>query len=46
LQEYFDRASHHCLSRGVGHEPHLLDRVFRMQQNLAANGTMKIDSWD
>jgi acetyl-CoA hydrolase len=46
LQDYFDRASHDCLSRGVGHEPHLLDRVFRMQQNLATHGTMKIDSWD
>lgn len=46
LQDYFDRASHDCLSRGAGHEPQLLDRVFRMQQNLATNGTMKIDSWE
>lgn len=46
LQDYLDRASHECLSRGVGHEPHMLDRVFRMQQHLATHGTMKIDSWD
>ena len=46
LQEYFDRASRACLSRGVGHEPHLLDRVFRMQQHLASHGTMKVPNWN
>ncbi len=46
LQEYFDRAKEECLSKGTGHEPQLFDRCFRMQQNLADNGTMKISSWD
>ncbi|APG25221.1 MULTISPECIES: acetyl-CoA hydrolase/transferase C-terminal domain-containing protein [Syntrophotalea] len=46
LQEYLDRATHECLARGAGHEPHLLDRVFRMQQHLATHGSMKIGSWD
>jgi acetyl-CoA hydrolase len=46
LQDYFDRASSYCLSRGCGHEPHMLDKVFRMQQHLAEHGTMKIESWD
>jgi acetyl-CoA hydrolase len=46
LQEYFDRASSYCLTNGCGHEPHILEKVFRMQQNLASNGTMKVPSWD
>jgi acetyl-CoA hydrolase len=46
LQDYLDRASRECLARGAGHEPHMLDRVFRMQQHLAEHGSMKIPSWD
>jgi acetyl-CoA hydrolase len=46
LRDYYDLALKECLSRGVAHEPQLLDRVFRMQKNLAEKGTMKIDSWD
>ncbi len=46
LQEYFDMAKRHCLERGVGHEPQLFDRCFKMQQNLAVNGTMRIQDWD
>lgn len=46
LQEYLDMASKDCISRGVGHEPQLFDRCFKMQQNLAKNGTMKIKNWD
>jgi len=30
----------------MGHEPHLLFKAFKMHQNLAEKGTMKIDSWD
>jgi len=30
----------------VGHEPQLLQKVFKMQANLAENGTMKIDNWN
>jgi len=46
LQDYFDRAKKECLERGAGHEPQILSKVFKMQQNLAEKGTMKIDSWD
>ena len=46
LQEYFDRAAKEGLSRGAGHEPHMLFKVFNMQKNLAEHGTMKIDNWD
>ncbi len=46
LQDYFDQATRECLAKGCGHEPHMLDRVFRMQQHLAEHGTMKIASWD
>jgi acetyl-CoA hydrolase len=46
LQEYFDMASKDCLARKAGHEPQLLDRIFKMQVNLAKNGTMKIANWD
>jgi acetyl-CoA hydrolase len=46
LQDYFDRARRECLPRAAGHIPHLLPKVFRMQQHLAEKGTMKIASWD
>ncbi len=46
LQEYYDMAKKECLAKGVGHEPQLWDRVFKMQLNLAQNGTMKIKNWD
>lgn len=46
IQEYFDMAKKECLAKGVGHEPQLFDRCFKMQQNLAVNGTMKIKNWD
>jgi acetyl-CoA hydrolase len=46
LQEYFDMALRDCLARKAGHEPQLLERVFKMQVNLAKNGTMKIANWD
>ena len=46
LQDYLDRATKDCLARKAGHEPQMLDRVFKMQVNLAKQGTMKIDNWD
>ena len=46
IQEYFDIAKKECLAKGVGHEPQLFDRCFKMQMNLERNGTMKIDNWD
>jgi acetyl-CoA hydrolase len=46
IQEYLDISTKECLAKGIGHEPQLFDRCFKMQQNLAKNGTMKIDNWD
>ena len=46
LREYLERASRECLACGAGHEPQLLDKVYRMQQHLAARGTMKIANWN
>jgi len=46
IQEYFDIAKKECLEKGIGHEPQLFDRCFKMQLNLAKNGTMKVDNWD
>lgn len=45
IQDYFDYASKKCLERRMGHEPQLLDKVFKMHTNLLENGTMKIESW-
>jgi acetyl-CoA hydrolase len=46
IQEYFDRSTRECIARMSAHEPHMLTKVFKMQQNLTENGTMKIDNWD
>ena len=46
LQEYFDRAKKECFPKAMGHIPHMLFKVFKMQRNLAEKGTMKIDNWD
>lgn len=46
LQEYLDRATKECRARAAGHEPHMLFKVFKMQQHLAEHGTMKIDNWN
>ncbi|MCM2359757.1 MAG: acetyl-CoA hydrolase [Geobacteraceae bacterium] len=46
MQEYYDRAERECFEVNVGHEPHMLFKVFKMQQHLAEQGTMKISSWN
>jgi len=46
LSDYLAIATAECVKRRVGHEPQLWDRVFKMQLNLAQNGTMKIKNWD
>ncbi|PLY06794.1 MAG: acetyl-CoA hydrolase [Desulfuromonas sp.] len=46
LKDYFEMAKNETIAKGVGHEPQLFDRAFKMQQNLATNGTMKIKNWD
>ena len=35
LTDYLEMATKDCIARGVGHEPQLFDRAFKMQQNLA-----------
>lgn len=46
LQEYYDRALKECLASGSAHEPHMLEKVFKMHGHLKTNGTMKVDNWD
>lgn len=46
LQEYFERAKKECFPKAMGHIPHMLFKVFKMQKNLEENGTMKINNWD
>ena len=46
MAEYYERAEKECCERGVGHEPHMLFKVFKMQQSLAEQGTMKIANWN
>jgi len=46
MEEYLERAEKECFEQGIGHEPHMLYKVFKMQQNLAENGTMKISDWN
>ena len=46
LQDYLDRAKNECLAKGAAHAPHMLFKVFKMQQSLVEKGTMKIDSWE
>lgn len=46
MQEYFERSRRECFERGIGHEPHMLFKVFKMQQHLAEYGTMKISNWN
>ncbi|GAA5905466.1 hypothetical protein JCM6882_003169 [Rhodosporidiobolus microsporus] len=46
LKEYYDRALHECLKKGMGHQPHMLRNAFAMHLNLEKNGTMKLDKWD
>ncbi len=46
LSEYLEIATADCLKRKVAHQPQLWDRAFKMQLNLAQNGTMKIKNWD
>ncbi|KAI8139896.1 acetyl-CoA hydrolase [Fennellomyces sp. T-0311] len=45
LKDYYEYALKKCLAAGRGHEPHMLDKAFKMHVNLMEKGTMKIDSW-
>eukprot|EP01028_Stygiella_incarcerata_P007652 TRINITY_DN31855_c0_g1_i1.p1 TRINITY_DN31855_c0_g1~~TRINITY_DN31855_c0_g1_i1.p1 ORF type:complete len:558 (-),score=130.21 TRINITY_DN31855_c0_g1_i1:1644-3203(-) len=46
LQDYLDYATRKCIASGSGHEPQLLDVVYKMHLSLAKNGTMKVDNWN
>jgi len=46
MKQYYDRALHECIARGMGHEPHMLRNAFKMHINLMEKGTMKVDKWD
>jgi len=46
LMDYFNMSSKWCLERGMGHEPQMLDKAFKMHLNLQNNGTMRLKSWE
>ncbi|RHZ75871.1 hypothetical protein Glove_209g137 [Diversispora epigaea] len=47
LTDYFDFSLKKCLERGAAHEPHMLDKVFKMHLGLLGNEkTMKIKNWN
>jgi len=46
LTEYFEMAKKETLAKGIGHEPQLWERAFKMHLNLTQNGTMKVKNWD
>ncbi|KAJ5079574.1 acetyl-coa hydrolase [Anaeramoeba ignava] len=45
LTDYFNTAYQHCLKQKAAHEPQILSKVFKMQEYLEKNGTMKVDKW-
>ncbi|EAY15242.1 hypothetical protein TVAG_393850 [Trichomonas vaginalis G3] len=45
LREYLNMAIKETQSKGAGHEPQILEKVFKMHENLATKGTMHLDSW-
>ncbi|CAG8505077.1 4587_t:CDS:2 [Diversispora eburnea] len=47
LKDYFDFSLKKCLERGAAHEPHMLDKVFKMHLGLLGDEkTMKIKNWN
>ncbi|EFA75097.1 acetyl-coA hydrolase [Heterostelium album PN500] len=45
LMDYFKSSQEICLKNGSAHEPHQIDKCFKMHTNLNEKGTMRIDSW-
>ncbi|CAG8634347.1 10623_t:CDS:10, partial [Ambispora gerdemannii] len=46
LTDYLNHAEKKCMTLTAAHQPHMLDRVFKMHSNsMSENNTMKIDSW-
>jgi len=46
LLDYLNIATQKCFAKSAGHEPHLLDQVFKLHLNLEKNGTMRINNWN
>jgi len=46
LTEYYERAEKECFARGVGHEPHMLFKVFKMQGKPGSQRHHEIASWE
>ncbi|CDZ97245.1 acetyl-hydrolase [Phaffia rhodozyma] len=46
LHDYYDRALHECLAKGMAHQPHMLRNAFKMHTNFMEKGTMKLDKWE
>jgi acetyl-CoA hydrolase len=46
LREYLEHATKKCIAAGMGHEPHLLSRAFKMHTNLMEKDTMMIENWN
>ncbi|EAX92244.1 hypothetical protein TVAG_164890 [Trichomonas vaginalis G3] len=45
MREYLNLAIQATQPKGAGHEPQILSKVFKMQENLKKKGTMHLDSW-
>ncbi|CAJ0833608.1 14349_t:CDS:10 [Entrophospora sp. SA101] len=47
LKDYFEISEKKCLKIGAAHQPHMLDKVFKMHLNvMGEENTMRIKSWD
>ncbi|OHS93222.1 Acetyl-CoA hydrolase [Tritrichomonas foetus] len=45
LTDYLNMAIKDCQPKARGHEPHILEKVFKMHANLLKNQTMHLNSW-
>lgn len=45
MSELHARIRKKCFDQTIWHESHMLCKVFKMQQNIAEKGTMKIPNW-
>lgn len=45
LTEYLNLSIKECVPKARGHEPHILEKVFKMHTGLLKNKNMHLDSW-
>jgi acetyl-CoA hydrolase len=45
MREYLNMSIKATQPKASGHEPQILSKVFKMQENLKKNGTMKVNTW-